>query len=190
MRPNLAAPATTCLAAVLCAAAARAQIDGLVAVDQTFADVSPLGASLRDLPVDLRIPADFSRVYRPEEGSGVFLRIAGGVSAVFPRSVYTPVRGGARIEIPPGTIFYLGSLPRSALGLPPLLLPPPPEGFIDLAVPPVPAPVRAEPVPGAVRIPSMFEDEEYRCRRVAGLLRAAAEAERTAAQSAAQESGR
>lgn len=77
----------------------------LVPVDQGVADVSPLQTSLRVAPIDLRHPSDFERVY--ETGDGRYMRVSGGLRAVFPISVYDPYGP----EIPPDTRFIIGETP-------------------------------------------------------------------------------
>jgi hypothetical protein len=74
--------------------------------------------SQRNLGTDLRVPTAFGDVYRVQVASGwqrtnqdSFARIDGGVTAVFPRSVYVATKKGAMPEIAPGTIFYLGHVP-------------------------------------------------------------------------------
>jgi hypothetical protein len=74
--------------------------------------------SQRNLGTDLRVPTAFGDVYRVQVASGwqrtnqdSFARIDGGVTAVFPRSVYVATKKGAMPEIAPGTIFYLGQVP-------------------------------------------------------------------------------
>lgn len=85
-------------------------------------DTGPLAASNRVLPADLRMPLGFDRVYRFQARAGgrspveMFARRSGGVTAVFPRSQYTESPEGPIPSVPPGTTFYLGSLPDSVTG--------------------------------------------------------------------------
>ncbi len=85
-------------------------------------DTGPLAASNRVLPADLRMPLGFDRVYRFQARGGgrspveMFARRSGGVTAVFPRSQYTESPEGPIPSVPPGTTFYLGSLPDSVTG--------------------------------------------------------------------------
>ena len=99
-------------------------------VEPGVGDLSPLSASSRFLPVDLRQPTGFERVFRvPGSSRGVnslgvsdsndrFARVSGGITAVFPRSEYIETKKGIRPGIPVNTIFYIGDSPLSALPLP------------------------------------------------------------------------
>lgn len=78
-------------------------------VDPMVGDTDPLRMSLRELSVDLRLSDDFSNVYQLPGGQ--FARRSGGITAVFPRSSYAPMNGGAVAEIPAGTVFYLDGVP-------------------------------------------------------------------------------
>ena len=78
-------------------------------VDPVVGDTDPLRMSLRELSVDLRLSDDFSNVYQLPDGH--FARRSGGLTAIFPRSSYAPVNGGAIAEIPAGTVFYIGDVP-------------------------------------------------------------------------------
>jgi hypothetical protein len=85
-------------------------------VDPGVADVGPLGTTGRVLPTDLRQPANFDRVYEVElDGKRFFVRAHGGVYAVFPRSDYVQTRGGVVPIVPAGTVYHLGSLPKTEL---------------------------------------------------------------------------
>ncbi len=109
-------------------AAAQRAPEGWETVDAGRADRSPLATSARRMPVDLRIPLSFDRVYRvpgaqtgvrvPGAASGedLFARISGGLIAVFPRSEYVSTRRGPAAVVPPGTIFYVGGLPKPLPG--------------------------------------------------------------------------
>ncbi len=120
---------TIALAAPL-AGAQPANWRTLQPVDPGVGDLSPLSASSRFLPVDLRQPTGFERVFRvPGSSRGVnslgvsdsndrFARVSGGITAVFPRSEYTETKKGIRADIPVNTIFYIGDSPLSALPLP------------------------------------------------------------------------
>ena len=89
---------------------------GLQRIDESFQDVGPLRTSLLQQPVDLRQPIGFDQVYRvPDGAAGERLaRISGGLAAVFPRSEYVNTRRGQLVLVPPGTVFYIGSLPTAA----------------------------------------------------------------------------
>lgn len=97
----------------LCAGAeAIAQTDPpLRPLDPGRGDVGPLSQSLRIRPVDLREPSRFDAVYRT--AGDQLMRIDGGLTAVFPRSVYRASPGGAIALIPPGTIFHIGPVPAA-----------------------------------------------------------------------------
>jgi len=84
-------------------------------VDPGRADASALNDSLRLVPIDLRTPTGFDRVFRLPTvvGGAVFARMDGGLTAVFPRSEYDP--GGP--VIPAGTTWYIGALPTSVFGV-------------------------------------------------------------------------
>jgi hypothetical protein len=92
----------------------------LTPVDPGTADISPLAQGRRDLRVDLRTPVGFENLYQlsphvqlfpgqpaGDAGAGPFVRISGGLIAVFPRSTYQATGDGRFAPtIPPGTIFY------------------------------------------------------------------------------------
>lgn len=84
-------------------------------VDPRYEDVGPLGVSLLRLRPDLREPQDFDRVYRVAGAAGgddqKFARISGALAAVFPRSQYSTTKSGVRIDVPAGTVFYIGGVP-------------------------------------------------------------------------------
>ncbi len=91
--------------------------EALVRIDPTVGDVGPLGISMRLMPVDLLRPTSFEEVYQVPDRPSLFMRIHGGVAAVFPRSVYTTTPWGMRAEVPPGTIFHIGSIaPEDLIG--------------------------------------------------------------------------
>ncbi len=108
------------LAAVfLCVAASLANAqqtttddDRFVEVQAGYEDVSPQAVSTLLKPVDLRTPNDFARVYRVVGSSGLLARRFGAVTAVFPRSIYQQ----STALIPPGTVFYVGKLPKKLQG--------------------------------------------------------------------------
>lgn len=169
-----------------------AQVDAraLRPVDQGVADTGPLSANRRVVPLDLRVPAGFDRVYQFGQGrSSKFARVNGGLTAVFPRSTYNDRGFGTTVEIPPGTVFYVGKLPdalfgggvgglgsgptptspsfvdTSAIALSRATLEQPSSGrVIHQAV----GATAANPRPGIVF--SIFGDPEFRRRRIGGLL--------------------
>jgi hypothetical protein len=120
-------PLTTALpiVAATCAFAQPADPLGIGAdgrpVTQGLNDVGPLGVEAQVPRVDLRLPFDFGRVYRLDTPGAtadetVFARGHGGITAVFPRSVYSS--DGA--SIPPGTTWVIGEMPdwlRAQLGV-------------------------------------------------------------------------
>lgn len=95
----------------------------LQVVDPGVGDVGPLGISTRSLPVDLRSPSGFDRVYRvPGSSRGVggfattpvgerLARVDGGITAVFDRSEYVQTKKGIRPVFPANTVFYIGDSP-------------------------------------------------------------------------------
>lgn len=103
-------------------------------MDAGVNDVSALAASTRLIPADLRAPMDFDRVFqitgpggrletRPadlnsQNGSGVFARVSGGLSYVFPRSTYIHTRLGDLPTLPPGGHYQLGLPGQEHLGRP------------------------------------------------------------------------
>jgi hypothetical protein len=89
-------------------------------VEPDVADVDPLAQSLRLQRNDLRLSTNFERVYEVtiprSPGQNLagahdpkyYVRFAGGVAAVFPRSEYVPTRRGRVAAIPAGTVFSIG----------------------------------------------------------------------------------
>lgn len=172
--------------AVSAAAAVQPQDSRVHRVDPGVGDMGGGGVGRVDIRRELRRSNDFGSVYeyrgseRPGSGrNGFYFRIAGGVTAVFPRSSYRMTLNGPVAEIPPGTVFYLG-------GLPPELLaeekPVPARSFnyLDLSAAAgqnagVDQPAAAGGGNGGGGW-TMF-DEPYRRRRVAALLRHAADLE-------------
>lgn len=126
---------TALTAAIPCATTLAQPIDmsKLRAVEPNIGDVGPLSTSSRLLPLDTRLPTNFDRVYRiPGSSKGVatfnsapgqedkLVRISGGISAVFSRSDYFRTRKGKlATAIPPGTVFHIGRIPDSVLGIAP-----------------------------------------------------------------------
>ncbi len=122
------------------------------------------------MDVDQRQQAGFDGVFQLSaldafgRGEALFMRIDGGVTAVFQRSVYTPSKGGLIPEIPPGTMFWIGRPPQS--------LPPRDTAsqdlYLDLSAAQEPPPLLShEPT---VRTTSLITDEAYRVQRVQALL--------------------
>jgi len=100
------------------------RVSTLRRVDQGTADIGPLSTPGRELlRVELRQEDDFRSLYQiPASASspfaGWFVRRAGGVWAVFPRSTYVGGRFGPVATVPPGTQYLLrppdGLLPEGA----------------------------------------------------------------------------
>ena len=132
--PRRTAPIPTALLgfalATNIAGAQPANWRALQPIEPGVADLNPLSASARFLPVDLRQPTGFERVFRvPGSSRGVrtlaapssddrFARVSGALTAVFPRSDYFATKQGVRPGIPVNTIFYIGDSPLSALPAP------------------------------------------------------------------------
>lgn len=151
-------------------------------VDQGVGDVG-LGRG-RVMPLDLRKPTGFDRVFRLPESpwrTERFARQSGALIAVFPRSTYTRWRGADIATIPPGTVFYIGR-ENELFGVAPDEVA---DGASTTAAVPVdraangPGPVRPDrsaraPAPGLRPVPaaaqSMWGDEGYRVRRLAELI--------------------
>lgn len=143
-------------------------------VDPGTTDASSAAVSLRRMDVDLRRPTGFENVYLFQgadifgRGQSMFMRIDGGVTAMFPRSVYVPTRLGMLPEIPPGTIFYIGALPPGprdpASHISPTFL------NTSLSMRSSPAP---ESLPAIREVPiarSLISNEVYRRHRIEALL--------------------
>jgi hypothetical protein len=89
-------------------------------VQQGVGDIGPAGTRLAQPPPLLRVPTDFSGVYRIPSTSGSkyagwYARVGGmgGLVAVFPRSVYERMADGTTVaRLPPGTRFLVGGIPR------------------------------------------------------------------------------
>jgi len=77
-------------------------------VEQTFEDVSPLATGFRRIELGLRSPTGFEQVYRVPGDDDHYMRIDGGLYAVFPRSVYANTRAGEVPLIPANTVFWIG----------------------------------------------------------------------------------
>jgi hypothetical protein len=179
-------PIVLTLLATAPAAAQQTSVD-LDPVDQAIEDVSVLSTSLRRVEPGLQQPNDFSRVYRFPGSRDRFMRVQGGLYAVFPESVYGPTREG-QLEalVPHDTMFHIG--PPTLLSSEPPPAAPRPEalvrGRIDLKIGPQREPARP---PGGfearstgrassrITLPAIVSDEAYRQRRVRSLLRRAAD---------------
>lgn len=175
----------------------------LTPVEQGVADADPLSVSLRVLRPDYRLSTNFERVYEARLDPKVFgahmgaradqtffVRFAGGVAAVFPKSEYVQFRDGKLAAVPPGTVYSVGGPIERLLGAPSYDLmtrenSPRSAQAVDLSarMPATAAPVardaragspvarqrrevhRSEPVAR-----SIFEDEAYRCSRLDALV--------------------
>ncbi len=105
-------------------------------VDQGFVDRSPIGTSLRRLPSDLSMGRSFDRLYQDSLDPQRFRRVQGGLSVVFPRSVYGADEQGTIAMVPPGSIFRIGD--REAPAAPASPAPSPPQriaGIEGVALP-------------------------------------------------------
>jgi hypothetical protein len=137
------------------------------------------GMSRVDLRRDLRQQRGFGNVFRldvqqpfaqPGQTTTMFFRIDGGVAAVFPESIYRQTPGGPVSEIPPGTTFYVGELPRAVVN--PVSRSP---YAADLSVslrgdrrPDQPTVIPAAPLTNGSA--GIWEDEQQRQRTVCSLL--------------------
>lgn len=133
-------------------------------VQQGTIDANPLAAPASVQPLDLRLPLGFDRVYRVVEPGRSMLnqryaRSSGAITAVFPRSQYTPTRDGVVPEIPAGTIFYIGGLPDDFFSSPPPAIRRGPT-YIDRAVRAVPS--HAEPADAPRENPARSADRTTR----------------------------
>lgn len=163
-------------------------VDSRQRIDPTFDDLNPLSRSIRHFgDIDLRLPLDFEDVYRIPGKSTAddrFARISGGLSAVFPHSVYVRTEQGLVPDIPPGTIFYIGPIPE-----PDSELEPPHHSALRVdtsvrtdvssvaapgVVDPHPGVLRGQPVEVETGVKGIMTDDQYRSDRVRSLLRKAA----------------
>lgn len=96
---------------------ANPQSDGARRVQSGTEDAYPLLLSNPPPVIDMRSQTSFETVYTFQatdpmaRNNGYFFRVAGAITAVFPRSVYMESRDGVQADIPPGTVFYIGGLP-------------------------------------------------------------------------------
>ncbi len=94
--------------ALSCAAPVIGQDNQLIPIEQTVEDVSRLSTSFRYIEPGLVQPAGFEQVFRYSGRTDLFVRVDGAIHAVFPQSIYEPVKRGVRPTVPPGTVFYIG----------------------------------------------------------------------------------
>jgi len=94
-------------------------------VEQGVGDRSPLSANRMLEPMDLRIPLNFDRVYKLDSEPRLFgggpgpryARMSGAVTAIFPRSEYTPAGAGRLlVGVPAGTVYSIGGPLEQILG--------------------------------------------------------------------------
>ena len=82
-------------------------------LDPGYGDMGPLSAQSRVVPMDLREPSGFERVYslgRGPDGKTVYARVSGGLVATYTQSDYMATPYGAVSAVPPGTVFRIGKL--------------------------------------------------------------------------------
>lgn len=166
----------------LACSAALAQ-PGLRTVEEGIDDTSPLARSTRLPPRDLRKPIDFERVYEltSPDGKVSYVRIDGGLAAVFPQSVYNS-RGDA--PYPPGLVFHIGTADLLASARASEVRPSEAPNRLDTRIDhaassqrpanepqPTESP-RPEAIPGP---PEIITNEIYRRLRIAQLLASALE---------------
>ena len=77
-------------------------------VDQAVADRHALSVSLREVEGGLRVPDDFSDVFPVPGHDDLFMRAAGSIHAVFPKSTYARRRGMLVPLVPDNTVLYIG----------------------------------------------------------------------------------
>jgi hypothetical protein len=113
MIPSVGRPTFT--AAVLLAATvstARAQstwdTTSMQRVDQGVTDRDVLATSQYQLQPDLRSDQQFENLYIDPRDPTKFVRVAGGLYAVSPRTEYVSTRFGEFAMISAGTVFYIG----------------------------------------------------------------------------------
>jgi hypothetical protein len=106
------AAAALVLGAAGVASARQGWVPPLERVDETVEDRDDLATSLRRLETGMHQPAGFEGVYRIQGLEGRFVRVQGGVYAVFPRSQYRPTRAGLLPTVPPDTVFHIGPPPQ------------------------------------------------------------------------------
>jgi hypothetical protein len=188
---------------LLLAATAAAQTLPLEAVEQRVSDISGLDLSLRQVQTGLLQPNNFKELYRSPVDDG-FVRISGGLYAVFPRSVYAAKKDKQKRTVvypvvPAGTVFYIGPPPGWTLSTAldeaasrqesdPARI----EGRLDLRITPglMGAALAAGPqvqqqehrysgnTTQPATGPRMVLDPEYRAQRVRSLMDDAAQASR------------
>jgi hypothetical protein len=159
---------------------------GAQRVDPGIGDVGAVeGVSRVDLFRDLRHERGFGTVYRfesrqpmgmPGATSTMYMRMDGGITAVFPESVYYNSPWELSPTVPPGTTFYIGRLPEHFGSAP--ALPPRASNYVDtrvnLMAHPQPPSINPPESAASSAAPTIWEDEAYRQRALARLMRRAA----------------
>lgn len=145
-------------------------------MDPAVEDLGPLSESLRLLDTGLGLPGSFENVQAVPGYDDLYMRVAGGLYAVFPRSLYVSTRFGEAPIIPNDTVFYIGPPPSLSDAVPPRPLPE--ELMAPRAIgagsrvisgnePSAPSPGDAD------FVPSIAESSGYRSARLLELMRRA-----------------
>ncbi|RLS67468.1 MAG: hypothetical protein DWH97_00635 [Planctomycetota bacterium] len=100
-------------------AAAGQLHDKLEAIDAGRDDLGGHATSFRLMPLDMRLPTSFQRVYRVPGDESKLMRGNGALFAVFPQSAYRRANGQDVPQVPPGTVFHIGMPGPSVLDLKP-----------------------------------------------------------------------
>lgn len=155
-------------------------------VEQGFDDRGPLSRGLRLIFPGLHQPGSFERVETIPGRSDLFMRIAGGVYAVFPRSMYVSTRQGDVAMIPDGVTFYIGPppflddapVPTAPRRVDEAMMLPPSAGtkVITVETPNAASSAPRNESPSAPH-PSIAEPTAYRASRLQELMRRAAQAD-------------
>jgi len=158
-------------------------------MEEGITDYEPSRLGLRVIHPDIREDIAFDHIYRVEGHDDLFARRHGGITAVFPRSVYYRTTKGAEYTvIPSGTVFYIGDAREIPMPGPPEPAPRPPRatlaepltapdsGRLELATPAQTLAVRAaeaeaapaeeETKPDAPARSRTMSDETYRRTRL------------------------
>lgn len=146
-------------------------------LDPAVEDLGPLSESLRLLDTGLGLPGSFENVQAVPGYDDMYMRVAGGLYAVFPRSLYVSTRFGDAPIIPNDTVFYIGPPPSLSDAVPPRPLP---EELMKPRAIGAGSRMISEngepsgPAPGdADFVPSIAETTGYRSARLLELMRRA-----------------